>query len=94
MNPTPGPPIKALPHTHKGVLQGGTQTYEKQTLFTLFFAILAMMSTGTVRAQEAYAVLDDAGTLTFYYDGQKINNRATICTMHTTQMHRYELQSI
>ena len=43
----------------------------------LLTLLLGAAWTAPLRAQEAYAVLDDAGTLTFYYDGQKATRTGT-----------------
>lgn len=44
-------------------------------------ALLAIPQKAMAQAREAYAVLDDTGTFTFYYDGQKATRTGTVYDM-------------
>lgn len=48
------------------------------TLFTLMFAL---PQKAMAQSKEAYAVRDNAGTITFYYDAQKATRTGTIATI-------------
>lgn len=48
------------------------------TLFTLMFAL---PQKAMAQSKEAYAVCDNAGTITFYYDAQKATRTGTIANI-------------